>query len=188
MGESCLRSVVVTLRPAGADRAADREALVAAVAAAAAVGAGAVRAGRVCGHCGGVDHGRPWASVGGRTVGVSLARTPGMAALAVGPGPVGIDVERVSRVAAAPLDAFSVRERSRAAGDTRALAACWAAKEAVLKRDGRGLRVDPGAVEVDLERGTAVLDGVEQPVWFAWPGADVVVAVAAGGVQVTWAG
>lgn len=186
MGGSCLQSVVITLRASGPDRAADREALVAAVASAAAVGTVGVRAGRVCGHCGSVDHGRPWATADGRPVGVSLARTPGVTALAVGPGPVGVDVERASRVAAAPLDAFTAGERSRAAGDVRLLAACWAAKEAVLKRDGRGLRVDPTAVDVDVERGVAVLDGVEQPVVVAWPEPDVVVAVAAGGVPVTW--
>ncbi|MFJ4219154.1 4'-phosphopantetheinyl transferase family protein [Curtobacterium luteum] len=186
MGESCLQSVVVTLRPAGADRASDREALLAAVASATGVDVAAVRAGRVCPHCGDSAHGRPWATADGRPVGVSLARTTGTTALAVGPLDVGVDVERVSKVAAAPLDAFTAAETARAAGDPRVLAAFWAAKEAVLKRDGRGLRVDPSAVDVDVDRGVAVFAGAEQVVVVRWPGPDLVVAVAAGGAPVTW--
>lgn len=183
-----LRSVVVTLAARGADRAADREALVAAVVAATAADPVTVRAGRSCAHCGATDHGRPWAEVHGERVGVSLARTTGLLALAVGPGSLGVDVERVSRVAAAPLDAFTGGERSRAGDDPRALAACWAVKEAVLKRDGRGLRVDPTSVDVDLDRGVAHFDGAEQPVTVLHPSADVVVAVAAGGAPVSVAG
>jgi 4'-phosphopantetheinyl transferase len=186
VGEPRLQTVVVTVRPSGASRDDDREALLAAVAQAAAVDAAAVRAGRVCPHCSATDHGRPWACVAGREVGVSLARTPGVLALAVGPDPVGVDVERVSRVAAHALDAFTPGELERAAGDPSALAACWAAKEAVLKRDGRGLRVDPLTVDVDLRAGLAVVDGLAEPVLFHHPEPDVVVAVAAGGVPVTW--
>ncbi len=186
MGESCLQSVVVTLRPAGADRTADREALVAAVASAAGVDETAVRAGRECPHCGSTAHGRPWATVGGREVGVSLSRTAGVTALAVAPDAVGVDVERVSRVARAPLDAFTRAEIDRAAGDAGVLAACWVAKEAVLKRDGRGLRVDPRSVDVDVERGLVVLDGAAQPVVLVRPEHDLVLAVAAGGAPVTW--
>ncbi|MFS0730742.1 4'-phosphopantetheinyl transferase superfamily protein [Curtobacterium sp. 1P10AnD] len=186
MGESCLRSVVVTLRPAGADRTADREALVAAVASTTGADVAAVRAGRDCPHCGSTAHGRPWASLDGREVGVSLSRTSGVTALAVAPDAVGIDVERVSRVAAAPLDAFTPAELDRAHGDVDVLAACWAAKEAVLKRDGRGLRVDPRSVDVDIEHGLAVLAGVAQPVDVVRPGPDLVLAVAAGGLPVTW--
>lgn len=178
------RTVALTLRSTGVTRASDREALLAAVASATGAEVAAVRAGRVCPHCGASDHGRPWATVDGHAVGVSLARTTGLLALAVGPGDIGVDVERVSRVAAAPLDAFTAGERTRAAGDVRSLAACWAVKEAVLKRDGRGLRVDPAAVDVDLGRGTAVFEGVEQPVTVLWPAEDVVLAVAAGAVPV----
>lgn len=134
MGASFLRSVVVTLRPAGADRTADREALVAAVASATDTDVAAVRAGRDCPHCGSTAHGRPWARVDGREVGVSLSRTTGVTALAVAPDAVGIDVERVSRVAAAPLGAFTPAELDRAVGDVGALAACWAAKEAEIGR------------------------------------------------------
>ena len=183
-----LRSVVVTLAARGTDRAADREALVTAVAAACGPDRVTVRAGRSCAHCGGTDHGPPWAEVDGDPVGVSLARTTGLLALAVGPGPLGVDVELVSRVAAAPLDVFTPDERSRIGDDARAHAACWAVKEAVRKRDGRGLRVDPASVEVDLVRRVARFDGTEQPVTVVFPAADVVVAVAAGGAPVSVAG
>ncbi|WP_058726491.1 4'-phosphopantetheinyl transferase family protein [Curtobacterium luteum] len=186
MGDSCLRSVVVTLRPSGADHAADREALVAAVASATGVDVAAVRAGRMCPHCASVSHGRPWATADGRQVGVSLSRTTGVTGLAVAPGVVGIDVERVSRVAAAPLAVFSPAEVARAGGDAGVLAACWAAKEAVLKRDGRGLRVDPSSVDVDVDRGVASFEGAEHRVVVVRPQPDLVLVVAAGGLPVTW--
>ncbi|ROS67056.1 4'-phosphopantetheinyl transferase superfamily protein [Curtobacterium sp. PhB172] len=184
MGESGLQAVVVTLCAPGPDRAADREALVAAVAAAAAVETAAVRAGRVCPHCAGTDHGRPWATVHGTAFGVSLSRTSGVVALAVAPGPVGVDLERVSRVGAAPLDVFTPGERERSAGDAGLLAACWAAKEAVLKRDGRGLRVDPLSVDVDVAAGTARFEGRDHPVSVHRPAPDLLLVVAAGGLPV----
>jgi 4'-phosphopantetheinyl transferase len=183
-----LPSVVVTLAAPGATAADDREALLAAVAAAAAVDVSAVRAGRVCTHCGGTDHGRPWATVDGSAVGVSLSRTTDLVALAVGPAALGVDVERVSRVAAAPVDAFTPREAAWARGDATELAVLWTVKEAVLKRDGRGLRVDPRSVEVDLDRMVAVLDGVDHPVSVSFPAPDTVLAVAADGVPVIVAG
>lgn len=185
MNPAGLDAVVVSLVTPGGAAGADREALVATVASVTGVGGSAVRAGRECPYCGSTDHGRPWAEVDGTAVGVSLSRTTDLVALAVGPSPVGVDVERVSRVAAAPLDAFTGRERARARGDAVPLAACWAVKEAVLKRDGRGLRVDPRTVEVDLDRSIATLDGVEQPVTVVFPAPDVVLAVAAGGAPVT---
>lgn len=179
-----LPHVVLTLVPTGATRDVDREALLAAVASAHDVDPSRLRAGRVCGHCGGTDHGRPWVTVDGSAVGAGLARTTGVVVLAVSPDPVGVDVERVSRVAAAPLDVFTAGERDRADGDVRVLAACWAAKEALLKRDGRGLRVDPADVDVDVRRGTAVFEGVEHPVTLSFPDTDIVVAIAAGGLPV----
>ncbi len=174
---------------------ADREALLDAVASAHHIDAGAVRAGRACPHCGSTEHGRPWATVAGRAVPVSLARTParepgrpGATAIAVATGTtragtVGIDLERVDRVAAAPLDAFAPVELARLPDD-RDRTTAWAVKEAVLKRDGRGLRVDPVAVEVDLARGSARLAGRVQPVTIRWPAPDTVLAVAAGGLPV----
>jgi len=180
-----LQAVALTLSTPGATRDDDREALLAAVVSATGRDGSVVRAGRVCPHCGGTDHGRPWAEVDGSAVGVSLARTTGVLAIAVAPDVVGVDAERVSRVAAAPLDVFTPGERTRAEGDVRALAACWAVKEAVLKRDGRGIRVDPVSVDVDLAHGLAVLDGRPQPVTVLYPEDDVVVAVAAGGLPVS---
>ncbi|EYT58740.1 phosphopantetheinyl transferase [Curtobacterium flaccumfaciens UCD-AKU] len=174
----------MTIRTPGAARADDREALVAAVASATGAEPVAVRAGRVCPHCAETDHGRPWASAAGVPVGVSLSRAPGVVALAVGPSALGVDVERVSRVAAAPLDAFTPGELLRAGGDPALLAGAWAAKEAVLKRDGRGLRVDPLAVDVDVVGGTARFEGVGQPLTVLFPAPDVVLVVAAGGLPV----
>lgn len=178
-------AVLVTIVPTGADR----EALVAAVAGAADVDVAAVRTGRRCPHCGSRDHGRPWATADGRPVAVSVARTPDSAAVAVVAGPdapdaeLGIDLEQVVRVAAAPLDAFGPHEAPRLRDDHDRTAA-WAVKEAVLKRDGRGLRVDPLAVEVDLRRAVARFAGREQPVTVVWPAPGTVLAVAAGGLRV----
>lgn len=178
-------AVLVTIVPSGDDR----EALLAAVASAAAVDVAAVRAGRVCPHCESTDHGRPWATAAGRAVPVSTARTGGATALAVVRGTavtdvaLGIDLEQVARVAAAPLDAFGPAERRRLGGDAHR-AAAWAVKEAVLKRDGRGLRVDPAAVAVDLERSVARFAGRVQPVTVLWPAPGTVLAVAAGGLPV----
>jgi hypothetical protein len=165
----CLRVVTVRLLSSGTSRGADREALHAFVAEVTDTDPGLVRVDRRCPHCGATDHGRPEASAAGRPVAVGLARTPGVTVLAVGPEPIGVDVERPSRVAAAPLDVFADGERRRAGAEVAVpppaggsasspavdavaahLAACWAVKEAVLKRDGRGLRVDPLAVEAVL--------------------------------------
>lgn len=179
-----LQGVVAVIRRSAGGRDEDREALLAAVASATGVEPVRVRAGRVCPHCGATDHGRPWAEVDGSAVGVSLARTTGLVALAVGPPGIGVDLERVSRVAASPLDAFTPGEFARSS-DAADRAACWAVKEAVLKRDGRGLRVDPTRVDVDLGRGTATLDGVVQSVTVVFPADDVVLAVAAGGNPVS---
>jgi hypothetical protein len=210
------RGVTVRVLPAGASRASDREALVAFVAEVTGSDPGLVRVDRRCPDCGAPDHGRPEASVSGVPVGAGLARTSGVTVLAVGPAPLGVDVERPSRVAAAPLDVFSVGERDRATGDVPVsvhLTACWAVKEAVLKRDGRGLRVDPSAVEAVLrplstgrsvgDRGPGVGDdglgvgvpvpsagdharlaGADQAVVVLRVDEDLVLAVAAGGVAV----
>ncbi|WP_267424429.1 MULTISPECIES: 4'-phosphopantetheinyl transferase family protein [unclassified Curtobacterium] len=178
MGEPSLQAVTVRLAHPGGSRAADREALLASAAQVTGVDPASTAVGRRCPHCGSDTHGRPWATVQGAAVGVSLSRTPGVLALAVGPVGIGVDVERVSRVAAAPLDASSPGERARYGSDPVRLAACWAATEAVLKRDGRGLRVDPASVDVDLDAGTAVLDGAVHRVRVRYLDDDVVLAVA----------
>jgi hypothetical protein len=192
--------VSVRVAAAGASRTADREALRAFVAEVTRSDTALVSVQQRCQHCGATDHGRPGAWADGRPIGVGLARAPGVVALAVGPGSVGVDVERSSRVTAAPLDVFTAGERDRAAaagpdGVGLHLTACWTVKEAVLKRDGRGLRVDPARVEAVLGRTVsgraesgqgdhARFDGGEQPVTVVVLDADLVVAVAAGGVPV----
>jgi len=199
--------VVVRVLSGRGSRAADREALVALVTDVADTAPALVRVVRSCPHCGAADHGRPTAVADGHDLGVSLSRTTGVLALAVGPGPgmIGVDVERPSRVAAAELDAFTPGERERAARSGSAdvhRTACWAVKEAVLKRDGRGLRVDPTAVDavldhamldhLDLHHGTSVparhtarLDGLVHPVTVLRLDEDLVLAVAADGAPVT---
>lgn len=204
--------VVVRVLSGRGSRAADREALVAVVADVTDTAATRVRVVRRCPHCGAADHGRPAAVADGRELGVSLSRTTDVLALAVGPGPdvIGVDVERPSRVEAAELGAFTPGERERAARSGSAdvhRTACWAVKEAVLKRDGRGLRVDPTAVDAVLDHGmldhtlldhldlhhgvseparhTACLDGLVHPVTVLRLDDDLVLAVAAGGVPVT---
>jgi 4'-phosphopantetheinyl transferase len=207
VGDVCLRAVTVRVLSAGASRGADREALHAFVAEVTDTDPALVRVDQRCAHCGATDHGRPEASVAGCSLSVSLARTPGVTVLAVGAGPLGVDVERPSRVAVAPLDVFTAGERQRAAAAVRAtpspngaedaaetvhLTACWAVKEAVLKRDGRGLRMDPGEVEAVLRPlGThpsvgdhARFAGDEQPVTVLRLDEDLVLAVAAGGAVV----
>jgi len=192
VGESSLQAVSVRVCTPGATRQTDREALLAFVAEVTGADPASTALGRRCPHCRGTDHGRPWAIADGRPVGVSLSRTDGALALAVGPAPLGVDVERVTRVAAAPLDASTPGERVRYGDDQRARTACWSAKEAVLKRDGRGLRVDPATVDVDLDvdldadldAGTAALDGVRHPLQVHWLDDDLVLAVAAGGVPI----
>ncbi|GAA1492437.1 4'-phosphopantetheinyl transferase family protein [Curtobacterium herbarum] len=207
---------VVRVLTGRGSRPADREALVAFVAEVTDTDPALVRVVRRCPHCGAADHGRPTALVDGRHLAVSLSRTTGVLALALGPttsgpGSIGVDVERPSRVAAAPLDVSTPGEQERAARSGSVAVhrtACWAVKEAVLKRDGRGLRVDPSAVDAVLgpiadaatgsgatETGpgttetqsaghTARFDGVMQPVTVLRLDDDLVLAVAAGGSPV----
>jgi 4'-phosphopantetheinyl transferase len=106
-----------------------------------------------CAHCGGTDHGQPAATGPGRVF-LSLSRAGGRVAVAASlTAPVGVDIESPDRVAAAGFDdvAFTQRERAglragpRGADDRARL---WAAKEALLKAEGRGLRRDPREIEV----------------------------------------
>jgi 4'-phosphopantetheinyl transferase len=155
---------VVRVLTGRGSRTADREALVAFVAEVTHTDPALVCVVRRCPHCGAADHGRPAAVVDGQHRDVSLSRTTGVLALALGPttsGTIGVDVERASRVSAAPLDVFTPGEQDRAARSGSVAVhrtACWAVKEAVLKRDGRALRVDPlevDAVLVQIARDSA---------------------------------
>jgi 4'-phosphopantetheinyl transferase len=107
------------------------------VAAVAGVEPGSVEVGRLCGHCGSADHGRPWASHG---VHVSLARAGDHLVTAVSTaGPVGVDVEAVSEVDRAWDDVSSLLEpHGVIEGSGRA--ALWCSTEAALKRQGTGFR------------------------------------------------
>lgn len=103
-----------------------------------------------CPDCG-AAHGRPRAADAERPLFLALAHAADAAFATAGRAPVGIDAE--------PLDTPPGR---RAAIDDLApgrgdVLRRWTAIEAVLKADGRGLRVPPDAVRVGRWR--AVLDG-----------------------------
>lgn len=103
-----------------------------------------------CPDCG-AAHGRPQARGAGQPLYLALAHAGGAAYATAARVPVGIDAE--------PLDTPPGR---RAAIDDLApghgdVLRRWTAIEAVLKADGRGLRVSPDAVR--LGRWRAVLDG-----------------------------
>ena len=98
-----------------------------------------------CPDCGGT-HGRP-TILGRPDLHVSLARTPGFVVAGVSAaGPIGIDAELL---AGSP-------ERAAAVGALTGIQSLrhWTRVEAVLKADGRGLRVDPALVRVDGEFAT----------------------------------
>jgi phosphopantetheinyl transferase len=105
-----------------------------------------------CAHCGGTDHGQPEATGLGRVF-LSLSRAGGRVAVAGSlTAPVGVDIESVERVASAGFDdvAFTARERAGLRG-VHDRARLWAAKEALLKAEGRGLRRDPREIEVTVD-------------------------------------
>jgi 4'-phosphopantetheinyl transferase len=90
----------------------------------------------VCPDCGG-PHGRP--VVAGSALHVSLSHSAvAVVAAASWDGPVGVDVEPLEQSAAALAAVGSV------AGEASLVR--WTRVEAVLKADGRGLRVDPALV------------------------------------------
>lgn len=89
----------------------------------------------VCDDCGG-PHGRP--VLRGSDLHLSLSRRDDVIVAAAWHAPIGIDVETPTPSSEA-LDAIEAL-----AGD--ATIARWTRVEAVLKADGRGLRVDPSAV------------------------------------------
>ncbi|MEN0084139.1 MAG: hypothetical protein AAGC66_05180 [Leifsonia sp.] len=118
--------------------------------AAAEAGAPGIVVDATCPDCG-AAHGRPQALGASRPLYLALAHAGGAAYAVAAPVPVGIDAE--------PLDTPPGR---RAAIDDLApghgdVVRRWTAIEAVLKADGRGLRVPPDAVRVGRWR--AVLDG-----------------------------
>jgi 4'-phosphopantetheinyl transferase len=101
----------------------------------------------LCPDCGG-PHGRPMIDGSRLRLGLSHCATAVVAVSSWGAA-VGVDVERRA-ASAARLDAIDRLTGHRSI-------AHWTAVEAVLKADGRGLRVDPS--QVVIERGEArVLD------------------------------
>lgn len=120
-----------------------------------------VRLGYTCARCG-EPHGRPVVTQPheASAVQVSLAHAAGrVVAAAVVGAAVGIDVEPVpaqrfdpsgdlDRVAFAPAEIDRIRARPRPERD-RARVSAWVRKEAWLKAEGHGLRVDPSTVDVE---------------------------------------
>ena len=145
---------IVLVRRRGVDADADRRLLVEAAALALGVASADVVVTRTCAHCGGTDHGRP-SAVG---VFLSLSRAGDLVAVAASRHrAVGIDIERLDRVARAGFDdvAFTAEERAEIAGsaDPDAVrAVLWTSKEALLKLTGGGLRTDPRLLRVSGAR------------------------------------
>lgn len=104
---------------------------------------GADAAGHACPRCGGSDHGRPWARLGGSAVAASASRAGAHLVVATRPGsaPIGVDVEAADGV----VDASVVLHASDGALDPLW---AWVAKEAIVKHLGTGLRTDPRSIRI----------------------------------------
>ncbi|MFP3465301.1 4'-phosphopantetheinyl transferase family protein [Leifsonia sp. SIMBA_070] len=126
--------------PAAARFLAGRAAL---LAAAAAAGEPDIRIEAACPECG-RSHGRPEVTGASVRLYLSLAHSEGAAFAVASRVPVGIDVEADG----APVERLAAIDEL-APGRGPALRR-WTAVEAVLKADGRGLRVSPGEVRVGL--------------------------------------
>lgn len=151
------------------------------------VDAHSVRIDAACPDCG-REHGPPSVVFPASPNTFNLSHSGGWVALAVGAGPLGVDVEAVPRgdvgdlieAACTPTE----RRRLATAGGTPALefARVWVAKEAVLKAMRVGLRLDPTEVEVwATPGGTRARVGDGPHVWSVGEfriGATVVGAVA----------
>jgi 4'-phosphopantetheinyl transferase len=111
---------------------------------------------RSCEHCGHPGHGRPRLAGGPPGVEFSLSHSGRLAVVAVGPGPLGADVEDLARRPVAPGMVRRVTtgaERSRlpatgSPGRHRAVLELWTAKEAVAKALGLGVVLPFASFEV----------------------------------------
>lgn len=141
-----------------------------------------------CGHCGLDTHGKPYArQVGAPWFSSSHARGVVLVALSVD-GEVGIDVEpdhevrdvdRLARDVLTPAEsrrllATDRRQRS------RMFLGAWCAKEAILKRSGTGLAVDPRLVS-GSDDSVVAIDPSQWP-----PAAYAAVAVPPGTRRLRW--
>jgi 4'-phosphopantetheinyl transferase len=106
------------------------------------VGPSEVQLSAHCPDCGG-PHGRPVAA--GTGLHLSLTHGADAVVAAASDRPVGIDLEASSPAAAVLVD---IRSLTGHASLQR-----WTQTEAILKADGRGLRVDPAHVMIDGTRG-----------------------------------
>ncbi|WP_125131419.1 chemotaxis protein CheY [Microbacterium sp. 10M-3C3] len=94
----------------------------------------------VCSRCGG-DHGRPVLRGGGPALSIAYAGGYAVVAVAAEASAVGIDAEPERS------DDLNLDRVLRAGAGLRD----WVRVEAVLKADGRALRIDPGAVRITEE-------------------------------------
>lgn len=108
----------------------------------------------VCVECEG-SHGRPAVSGVRPDVHVSIAHADDRAFAVAARSPVGVDAES-RRTSSARLQAIRALTGHRG----NDLLGRWTAVEAILKADGRGLRVDPGAVLVERRAGRVVDRGI----------------------------
>lgn len=111
------------------------------------LGPGEVTSGRLCPSCGSSGHGRPWLDHGSRRVHVSLARSGRHLVTAIGPAPLGVDVEAV----AVDIPPELVLAPGEQAATSLELARTWARKEAILKARGTGLDVEMTSVRLAEE-------------------------------------
>ncbi|MEU8524590.1 4'-phosphopantetheinyl transferase superfamily protein [Streptomyces sp. NPDC048629] len=117
----------------------------------------------VCRHCTSGGHGKP--RLPDSPLHLSLSHSGDRVAVALTyTGPVGVDVEQLTRPGEAPLMVLSAEER--AAYDllpegerTRGFTRYWTRKEAVLKATGDGLSVDPALLTVSAPDAPAALLG-----------------------------
>lgn len=116
---------------------------------------------RSCRRCGSTEHGKPY--VLGHPIHFSASAAGNRAAVATGPGPLGIDLVRLADIG--PDAAYAILGDEEWASDSRALATLWARKEAILKATGDGLAIDPRDVRVSPPDAAAAL--------LAWPGGSV---------------
>ena len=125
---------------------------------------------RTCPTCG-AQHGRP-VLTSDPTLSVSLSRTDEWVAVAISrDGPVGIDVESVTRtdfagfadVALHPSERHAVEGRA-IDGRLRRRATAWVRKEAALKALGLGLTLDPALLRAPPSGIRTVVGGVDETV------------------------